>query len=106
MAELADAPDLGSGVSRREGSSPFRRTIKIKYPADTQRDIFFVWYLTLTLFLIVYDILWHKKDILRHGIAHRELKGWAMGPFQTLDLESFEEALQTLSEEKSAFICL
>ena len=26
VAELADAPDLGSGVSRREGSSPFRRT--------------------------------------------------------------------------------
>ena len=27
VAELADAPDLGSGVLRREGSSPFRRTI-------------------------------------------------------------------------------
>ena len=27
VAELADAPDLGSGVSRREGSSPFRRTL-------------------------------------------------------------------------------
>ena len=26
MAELADAPDLGSGVNRREGSSPFTRT--------------------------------------------------------------------------------
>ena len=26
VAELADAPDLGSGVARREGSSPFRRT--------------------------------------------------------------------------------
>ena len=26
MAELADAPDLESGVSRREGSSPFTRT--------------------------------------------------------------------------------
>lgn len=27
MAELADAPDLESGVARREGSSPFTRTI-------------------------------------------------------------------------------
>ena len=29
VAELADAPDLGSGVLRREGSSPFRRTYKL-----------------------------------------------------------------------------
>ena len=28
MAELADAPDLGSGVFRRGGSSPFARTNK------------------------------------------------------------------------------
>ena len=28
VAELVDAPDLGSGVSRRAGSSPVRRTIK------------------------------------------------------------------------------
>ena len=27
MAELADAPDLGSGAPGREGSSPFTRTI-------------------------------------------------------------------------------
>ena len=27
MAELADAPDLGSGIERCEGSSPFIRTI-------------------------------------------------------------------------------
>ncbi len=26
MAELADAPDLGSGAERRGGSSPFTRT--------------------------------------------------------------------------------
>ncbi len=26
VAELVDAPDLGSGVSRRAGSSPVRRT--------------------------------------------------------------------------------
>ena len=28
VAELVDAPDLGSGVLGREGSSPFRRTIQ------------------------------------------------------------------------------
>ena len=28
VAELVDAPDLGSGVPRRVGSSPIRRTIK------------------------------------------------------------------------------
>ena len=28
VAELVDAPDLGSGVLGREGSSPFRRTKK------------------------------------------------------------------------------
>ena len=27
VAKLVDAPDLGSGVSRRVGSSPIRRTI-------------------------------------------------------------------------------
>ena len=26
VAKLVDAPDLGSGAARREGSSPFRRT--------------------------------------------------------------------------------
>ena len=28
MAELADAPDLGSGVNRRAGSSPVARTMQ------------------------------------------------------------------------------
>ena len=28
MAELADAPDLGSGVNRRAGSTPVIRTLK------------------------------------------------------------------------------
>jgi hypothetical protein len=28
VAELADAPDLGSGAARRGGSSPFTRTFK------------------------------------------------------------------------------
>ncbi len=27
VAELADAPDLGSGAARREGSSPFTRIL-------------------------------------------------------------------------------
>ena len=30
VAELADAPDLGSGAARRMGSSPFIRTILMK----------------------------------------------------------------------------
>lgn len=30
MAELADAPDLGSGGETREGSSPFTRTNTLK----------------------------------------------------------------------------
>ena len=30
VAELVDAPDLGSGAARRGGSSPFTRTIKIR----------------------------------------------------------------------------
>jgi hypothetical protein len=29
VAELADAPDLGSGAARRGGSSPFTRTFKL-----------------------------------------------------------------------------
>ncbi len=32
MAELADAPDLGSGVFRRAGSSPVIRTKIQKFP--------------------------------------------------------------------------
>ena len=30
VAELADAPDLGSGALRRGGSSPFTRTLYLK----------------------------------------------------------------------------
>ena len=33
VAELADAPDLGSGAARRGGSSPFTRT-KLNYPVE------------------------------------------------------------------------
>ena len=29
VAELADAPDLGSGAARRGGSTPFTRTINL-----------------------------------------------------------------------------
>ena len=31
VAELVDAPDLGSGAARRGGSSPFIRTMKFKF---------------------------------------------------------------------------
>ena len=30
VAKLVDAPDLGSGVSRRRGSSPLRRTYSLR----------------------------------------------------------------------------
>ena len=33
VAELADAPDLGSGEVTREGSSPFARTMQIEQAA-------------------------------------------------------------------------
>jgi hypothetical protein len=34
MAELVDAPDLGSGFARSEGSSPFIRILNIFQPLD------------------------------------------------------------------------
>ena len=36
VAKLVDAPDLGSGVLRRVGSSPIRRTIKRILTTDNQ----------------------------------------------------------------------
>ena len=39
VAELVDAPDLGSGGSGRVGSSPIRRT-KHENPENSQKDIF------------------------------------------------------------------
>src|SRR5437016_1821257 len=36
VAELADAPDLGSGAVRRKGSSPFSRTTDGKSIADAR----------------------------------------------------------------------
>ena len=37
VAELVDAPDLGSGVSRRAGSSPVRRTNHKKRPKKSDK---------------------------------------------------------------------
>ena len=45
MAELADAPDLESGVSRREGSSPFTRT---------SMDVFIECYYSIKTFFASY----------------------------------------------------
>ena len=42
MAELADALDLGSSVSRREGSSPFTRTKKRQDSLSLAVFIFFM----------------------------------------------------------------
>ena len=41
MAKLVDAPDLGSGVARRVGSSPIRRTFLADFPFDAHRKGFF-----------------------------------------------------------------
>ena len=41
MAKLVDAPDLGSGVSRRVGSSPIRRTMRQKRNFTTKKFLFF-----------------------------------------------------------------
>ena len=40
VAKLVDAPDLGSGVARRVGSSPIRRTMRQKSRFDSA--LFFV----------------------------------------------------------------
>ena len=41
VAELVDAPDLGSGVSRRAGSSPVRRTFyRINIEIEQKNDVF------------------------------------------------------------------
>ena len=41
MAKLVDAPDLGSGVLRRVGSSPITRTIGQKRNFTTKKFLFF-----------------------------------------------------------------
>ena len=45
MAELVDAPVLGTGFARSEGSSPFIRILRTSAPDLTEADVF------LTLFL-------------------------------------------------------
>ena len=41
VAELADAPDLGSGTERCEGSSPFARTMKRTRPGSCKASWLF-----------------------------------------------------------------
>ena len=41
VAKLVDAPDLGSGVERRVGSSPIRRTMRQKRNFTTKNSSFF-----------------------------------------------------------------
>ena len=43
MAELVDALDLGSSVLRREGSSPFRRTIQNPNCYNKQLGFLLLW---------------------------------------------------------------
>ena len=40
MAKLVDAPDLGSGVERRVGSSPIRRTMRQKRNSQNREFLF------------------------------------------------------------------
>ena len=40
VAKLVDAPDLGSGVARRVGSSPIRRTFLADFPFGAHRKGF------------------------------------------------------------------
>ena len=56
MAELVDAPDLGSGAARRGGSSPFTRTMysnKTFYieEADTVEFLQLIFYIPASLIL-------------------------------------------------------
>jgi hypothetical protein len=40
VAELADAPDLGSGIARCEGSSPFIRIFRKKVKIACKQQVF------------------------------------------------------------------
>ena len=51
MAELADAPDLGSGALRRGGSSPFSRTNYIKLISILYSLVTLYIYITFEAFL-------------------------------------------------------
>ena len=46
VVKLVDTPDLGSGASRCEGSSPFTRTTK----ASEKSEAFFLYYYFVMLF--------------------------------------------------------
>ncbi len=61
VAELVDASDLGSGVPRRAGSSPVRRT-KTKKCAFFMQILPFMWYFDrkLTFFLKKIKIFLHN----------------------------------------------
>jgi len=69
---MADAPDLGSGPARGEGSSPFSRTIfwSMIYPPAR----FFKWFVAITVAALVF-------------VIHREYQRGAMGRY--LRSESF-----------------
>ena len=60
MAELADAPDLGSGALRRGGSSPFSRT-NLKRVSDLIRNaLFLLVKFELLLFAEILDFIYTK----------------------------------------------
>ena len=43
VAKLVDAPDLGSGIERCGGSSPFARTSLVSYGKAGLIEIFWLW---------------------------------------------------------------
>ena len=83
VAELADAPDLGSGVLRREGSSPFRRTLIsclffFFLLFDISYSVFYVQYLVvnkkykLSTITITHENEIHLVVYRCHDVTHGE----------------------------------
>ena len=71
VAELADAPDLGSGALRREGSSPFRRTLKNPKCLFIRYLGFFIWifaeflprYFSFIIHLLIIKTVFLNKNV-------------------------------------------
>jgi hypothetical protein len=67
MAELADAPDLGSGGFIRGGSNPLARTIRVMYTSVYAEVLF---YRKLNIFCLC---ICHGFDYKREGILHESI---------------------------------
>ena len=69
MAKLVDAPDLGSGVSRRVGSSPIRRT-------NIKRGTFFM--CPLFGFLCIYALCGSLDIIMFQSLILGDAMFWVV----------------------------